>query len=1275
MLRDRHWLKTRQRQLAKGTPQQREAFEKRLAASHDKWTQRSSGLPKPDLDNSLPIAEREDEIAAAIREHQVVVISGETGSGKSTQLPLIAMRAGFGVSGMIGHTQPRRIAARSVSARIAQQLGPTGKSDVGFKIRFTDETSQRTYVKLMTDGILLAETRSDSFLNDYELIIVDEAHERSLNIDFLLGSLKRMLVRRPELRLIITSATINTERFAEHFSVAGAPPVPVINVEGRTFPVDVIYRPLDGDSGDGHDAAAMASHVVDTCRELAREDDGDMLVFLPTEAEIRDVSKKLKSGSLPGRTTEVLPLYSRLSTDKQNTIFNPGKSRRIVLATNVAESSITVPRIRFVIDTGTARISRYSARSQVQRLPIEAVSQASARQRAGRCGRIGPGICVRLYSEDDFDNRSAFTTPEIRRTNLASVILQTLSLKLGPVDQFPFIDPPLAPAIRDGYKTLFEIGAVDDHRRLTPLGRKLARLPVDPRIGKMILTADRENCLAEMLVIASALEVQSPCVRPPDKRQAADTAHEKWANEKSDFLSMLNLWDFWHELKQSLSRGQLKKAAAQNFLSLSLMHQWQETYRQLKSMAMQEKLKSGSRRNDENAIHRSLLSGLLSSVAMAGDRGEYMGAGGTSFNLWPGSDVFAAKPKWIIAAEVVETSRRYGRTIGKISPEWIEPLAGHLINRRYTDIRWSKKQQSVVASEHASLYGLPIVAGRQVHYGRIDPETARETFIDEGLCGDEYDGTQPFYQHNQWVLEQITDEAARTRDRDLVVDPWQIANFYREKIPAAAFDVRSLNEQLKSDAELDSRLRMTRRDLIPEADVADTTTLFPDAVQIGSMNIPVQYKFSPGDADDGATVRLPVEGIGQLDDIQAGWLIPGLLESRIVELIRALPKPIRRLVVPAPETAQKIASEIDFGKGSFRESVAMHLSRIAGQPISAESFKLEKLPPHLNVNVQIVDAEGQTVAEGRSLTELREQLGPEAATTVVEVTDSQWHQDGLKEWSWGELPTEITVTRGSTQMSAWPMIVDQGDTVGLRLADSLTAAKLQTRQGVTRLLAIQNRKHLRSQVNWLPNFDSHAVRLIKICNAETLKQGMADLIMSVAVDSVPVLPSDAGQYASVQQRSVELISIATQEVAKWLPRLADSVHGAKLAIESLSAARKELHGDIGQQIATLTGDGFLRSTPWRWLKEYPRFFDAIAARVDKISPKDAEMSNTLQRYWEQYETLAAQHRTQGIVDAELVTFRWMVEEFRVSLFAQKLGTSLTVSEKRLDKQWAKVRRV
>ena len=1253
-------------------------FCERLNRSIEIREERTANLPTPAYDQTLPIFQRRQEIIDAIREHQVIVVSGATGSGKSTQLPLIALESGFGKSGFIGHTQPRRIAARGVSARIAQQLKTAVGEQVGFKIRFADKTNDKTYIKLMTDGILLAETQTDRFLEQYELLIVDEAHERSLNIDFLLGYLKKILRKRPEFRLIITSATIDTEKFAEHFTEDPKSPVPVINVEGRTFPVEIEYRDPAYLEAEQESPDRM---VVQACEDLASRDSGDILVFLPTEAEIRNLNKLLKQASFRG-PTEILPLYARLSTQQQNLIFEPSKKRKIVLATNVAESSITVPGIKYVIDTGTARISRYAPRSKVQRLPIEPISQASANQRAGRCGRVEPGVCVRLYSEEDFAGRNEFTTPEIRRTNLASVILQTLSLKLGDITQFPFIDPPGPEAIRDGYKTLTEIGAVDRHRKLTPLGRKLAKLPVDPRIGRMIYEADSEHCLAEVLIIASSLEVQDPRMRPAEKQKQADEKHQQFADPKSDFMARLKLWDFFHQLKEDLSRSKLRIATQKNFLSYTLMQQWLDIHRQLKGMVESLGLKPRKRKDDYDGIHRSLLSGLLSGVGMLGDRHEYTGAGGIKFHLWPGSGVFESKPKWIVASELVETTRRYGRTVAKILPEWIESLAEHMVKRQYFDPVWSRRKQTVLADEKVSLYGLPI-ANRKTQFGRINPEEAREVFIEQGLAAEAYTGPGKFYSRNLQLLEDIKSEAAKTRNRELIVDSYLVAGFYEQNLPAKAFDARSLKQLMSKFPGLDRQLTMSRENLLPEQASGLDANLFPNQVQIGKMEVPVEYAFAPGDSNDGATIEIPLQGLGQVDDIQTGWLIPGLMPERIVALIRSLPKSLRRNLVPAPETAAELAKDIPFGEGSFLASVAKHLTQKGGLPIQIDDFKLDKVDAHLNVNLRVVGDEGEVLAEGRNIATLREQLGAELgdqlSTNVVDIADEKWQQEQLTDWTFDELPEQVTVQRGATRLAAFPTLMDDGDSVSLRLVDSEAAADNLTRRGLVRLYQLKQKKAVKSQVRWLPNLDQHALRLNRAIPAPDLKRQLGDLIVSTAFVGAKKLPRNLEEFLARLDTAAEKIGVATQEIALWLPKFSEAFHQAQLFIESMPGKFSSAKGDIREQIKFLTGEDFLGQTPWEWLRNYPRYFQAIALRIEKLpstpQEKDRAAREQIAFHWKRMAELKQRQEVQAIVDPERIKYRWMIEEFRVSLFAQNLGTALTVSEKRLEKQWAKVRLV
>jgi len=1270
---------------------------------------RKTNLPSPTLDSGLPIAAHADDLVAAIQKHQAIVVCGETGSGKSTQLPLIAMMAGFGVDGIIGHTQPRRIAARSVAARVASNLkSPVGKS-VGYKIRFSDETNSQTFVKLMTDGILLAETQSDRFLNQYSLLIVDEAHERSLNIDFLLGNVKRLLDKRPDLKLIITSATIDTKRFAEHFSGSDGQSAPVFNIEGRTYPVDIQYHPPNTKEL-AIDSVAV-DHVVQKTVEAFQSHSGDLLVFLPTEQDIRLATKKIR-GELNrlAVSAEVLPLYARLTNEQQNLIFNPGKERRIVLATNVAESSVTVPRISCVIDSGTARISRYSPRRKVQRLPIEPVSQASANQRAGRCGRIGPGVCYRLFSEEDFLSRSPFTTPEIRRTNLASVILQSKTLKLGPIEEFPFLDPPRDDAIRDGYKTLFEISALDEERRLTSLGRKIGKLPVDPRIGRMLVSAHEESVLAEVLVIASALEIQDPRVRPAEKRDAADAQHEKFLDAKSDFISLLKIWDFFHDLKGSVSRSRLARACAQNFLSHSMMRQWMQLHQQLKQMVGQIGLKprpyrklenatepeklptetigrrkkeSASQKSDSryDAIHRSLMSGLLSGLAMLSDKFEYTGAGGIKFRLWPGSSVFKTKPKWAIVAEIVETTQTYGRTVAAINPAWVEPLAGHLVKYLHFDPHWSTKQQTVMAHEKVSLFGLPIVASRRIAYGKVDPEASRSIFVEQVLAEDNYESDIDCLVHNRLLLEEIKASAQRTRRRDLIIDSRTLYSFYHRKTPEDVFDFASLKRVIKSDPKIAEHLTMTMDGILG----SDTEHMayqdnFPEAISIGNLQLPVSYQFSPGDENDGASIKVPKSAISQIDSSQTPWLIPGLIQTRIEAMIRSLPKSIRRNLVPAPDTARRVSESL-VPEGDFYQAVAQQLTKHAEIPIAAAALKDANIEQHLLPNMQLIDDDGTIIAQSRSLAELRSHSGVEHNSEVKIDQKNEEHsafqKDALKSWEWGELPKKIDVQRGVSTVPAFPAIIDKGDCVDLRLLDSAPSADRATRAGLVRLFALANSRNVKSQVNWLPDFDRLVLNANGLLDTAALKSLLGDLIVRIGMVEGKPICRTCEEFDSRNDSAIQMIGVATQEVAKWLPSMLENFRAAKSATSSIPDRLGFVKSDVSYQMDKMQSDGFLQNTPWRWLKHFPRFYQAISTRIEKVGTvpvdREKEAIEMVGSFWKQFEETSKLHIQQGIHDPELVEFRWMIEEYRVSLFAQKLGTSQSISPQRLEKQFKKIK--
>jgi len=1018
---------------------------------------RQRGLPELRYDAGLPITAKRQEIAEAIQTHQVVIVSGETGSGKSTQLPKICLELGRGIDGLIGHTQPRRIAARSVAARVAEELGTPLGQQVGYQIRFAEATSDQTYIKLMTDGMLLAESQGDPFLDQYDTIIIDEAHERSLNIDFLIGLLKRLLPKRRDLKVIITSATIDSARFAEHFATA-AGPAPVIEVSGRSYPVEIRYRPVEPEEGtDEPDLSRSLLRAVD---EVARLGHGDILLFMPTERDIHEAAKVLREHPVPGDggKTEILPLYARLSIREQQRVFQPHAHRRIVIATNVAESSLTVPGIHYVIDTGTARVSRYSARTKTQRLPIEPVSQASANQRAGRCGRVAPGVCIRLYAEKDYQLRDEYTAPEIQRTNLASVILTTKAFRLGDIERFPFLDPPRADAIRDGYKTLFELGALDEKRELTEIGRQLSRLPVDPRIGRMMLAAHEERCLSEVLIIASALEIQDPRERPLDRQDEADAQHARFADRESDFMGYLKLWDFYHKLKKELSRNQLRKACRQNFLSYNRMREWADIHRELLELVQEAGLELLERHDRYDPIHRAILTGLLSNLAYRKEAHEYSVAGGGKAHLWPGSGIFATKPKWIMGAEVVETTRRYLRTCARVNPRWIEPAAQHLVKRYYNQIEWSRSNGSAMALEKVVLFGLTVISGRRVRYGPIDPLVSRQLLIQHGLVEGDLEETPEFLIHNQKLLKEVELLQAKLRRHDLVLGEWARFDFYDRRVPADVFDTTRLAHWLRRVEHQDPQfLRMTPADLMREpVDTAEDD--YPEQLTVQEMDLPLKYQFNPGAEDDGITLTVPLEALNQIDPARIGWLVPGLMGQKIEALIRSLPKELRRLLVPAPDTAKKVLEQIRFGEGDMLESVAAILSRIAGQVVPPHAFQEDKLPAILRMNVRVLDAEGQLLSQSRDIEELRRELGAEAARSVSALDDPQWTRDGLVTWDLDELPVEVEIRRGPLVMKAYPMLVDGRETVSLRVADTPERATYQSYFGVRRLFYFAGRR-------------------------------------------------------------------------------------------------------------------------------------------------------------------------------------------------------------------------
>jgi ATP-dependent helicase HrpA len=1304
---------------------------------------RRRGVPPVRYDDDLPVSAKRHEIGRAIRDHQVAIICGETGSGKSTQLPKICLELGRGIDGLIGHTQPRRIAARSVAARVAEELASPLGRDVGFKVRFAEALSPLTYIKLMTDGILLAETQGDPYLNQYDTLILDEAHERSLNVDFLMGYLKRLLSKRRDLKLIITSATIDAARFSAHFATPRGP-APVVEVSGRTYPVEVRWRPPTADEdGDEPDLQEAVRAAVE---EVAAIDRGDILIFMPTERHIHETAKMLRGRPLPGdptgRPPEILPLYARLSMREQQRVFQPGPARRVVIATNVAESSLTVPRIRYVIDPGTARVSRYSPRSKTQRLPIEPISRASADQRKGRCGRIGPGICVRLFGEDDYLARDAYTVPEIQRTNLAAVILQTKALRLGPIERFPFLDPPRPEAVRDGYRTLVELGALDAKGELTEVGRQLSRLPVDPRFGRMILAGAEEGCLQEVLIIAAALAVQDPRERPLDKQEAADACHALLADAESDFIAVLKLWDFYHKLKSELSRSQLRKACRQNFLSLNRMREWLDVHRELLELASRaglsqkpaagrspqprgadepsaggggecaagpappapvplpgrratvHRVKQGhTDRRQYDEVHRAVLTGLLSSLALRGDGYEYSVAGGGKAHVWPGSGVFQQKPKWLVAAEVVETGRRYLRTCGRIDPRWIEPLAGHLVKRSYHGVHWAPAHASALALERVTLFGLTIVAGRRIPYGPIDPVMSRHLLIEQGLVEGHIDPKPGFLVRNEELAEQVERLEAKLRRRNLLVTDFARYEFYDRRVPADVYDGATLAQWLRASPHA---LSMSSSDLVREAVGSLAEEDFPDTLVIQRLELPLDYRYEPGSPDDGVTLNLPVEALNQVAPEPLGWLVPGRLEEKVLALIRSLPKPLRTRFVPAPDAAKRVVPMLRFGQGSIQVAVAAALARLGGISIPPEAFQEHRLAAELRMNVRVTDAEGRLLASGRDWEALRLQLGAHATGSFAGADDPRWNRDNLTGWDFDELPAEIELPRGRVSVKAYPALVDRDGSVSLRLVDSPRRAEHETRFGLRRLCSLAARDELKTQVDWLPGLDTlelYAATLPRFDLRERLVELLADRAL-VADRPVPRTKDDFQRLLALGR---ERIAWAVQDLIALVKPIVEGYHQAWLAVEEFcgaagAAGAPAAHGDghdtatvprwqyavddIRQQIGLLMEPRSFSTTPWDWLRQYPRYFRAVRYRVEDLPggvPRDWQKFQDFQPRWQLYLEQARRHQAQGVFDPELTRLRWMLEEYRVSLFAQKLGTAIPVSPKRLEQQWGKLR--
>ncbi len=1241
-----------------------------LDAAALRLSERRAALPVPTFDDSLPISAHREAMAAAIRDHQVVVLCGETGSGKTTQLPKICLSLGLGAAGLIGHTQPRRIAARSVATRIASELRTTVGGQVGYKVRFSDRIGPETVVKLMTDGILLAETQSDRRLEQYEVLIIDEAHERSLNIDFLLGYLKRLLPRRPDLKLIITSATIDPERFSRHFDHA-----PIIEVFGRTYPVELRYRPLLATEEDERDRD-LPQAILDAVDEVWRQGPGDILIFLSGEREIRETAESLRKHHPPN--TEILPLYARLSATEQNRVFQPHGRPRIVLATNVAETSLTVPGIRYVIDPGMARISRYSPRGKIQRLPIEKISQASAQQRAGRCGRVMAGVCVRLYAEEDFQSRPAFTDPEILRTHLAAVILQMSALNLGRPEDFPFVDPPDSRQISDGFRLLFELQAVDEQRGITELGRQLAKLPVDPRLGRMLLTAQREGCLSEALIIVAALAIQDPRERPLEKQQAADEKHRRFRDEQSDFLALLKLWDYYHEQARQLSKNQLRNLCQTDFLSFVRMREWHDLHQELLGRITEMGMRLNEAPATYDALHRALLTGLLGHLGLKQEENAYLGARGRQFYLFPGSGLFKKRPRWVMAAEVVETSRLYARTVARIEPDWVEGLAGPLLKRSYTEPHWEKRSAQVTATERVTLYGLPIIAGRRVNYGPLDPALAREIFIRQALVEGEFHCKAPFFQYNRQLLEELAELETRAR-RDLVADEEALYRFYDERIPEGIYSGPSLETwRKKMEREQPRLLFLDREVLLADVGPVADGERYPDHLDLDGLQLPLSYRFAPGEADDGVTLTIPLAAVNQVDPKRLDWLVPGLQAERMAALLKALPKALRRNFVPVPNYVQVLLEVIQPGAQSLTGAMAEQLQRMTGVQIPEEAWNPDAVPLHLQMRFRVVDADDQELAVGRDWAAIQQQLRGASRRSFAALPTPEFEREGMRDWDFGELPEEVSFVRNGIQLRGYPALVAEADgTLALRVLDSSARAEAALRAGLRRLIGWRLGSAFKALGRDLPNFQRMTLHYLGLGTQEQLREEMLDVMLDRAFLRDEPLPRNRAAFEALLERGKTRLPAARADIGKIAAEILQAYYEARqLLSQEPSPVWAEALADLREQLAHLVYPGFLRQTPAEWLPHLPRYLRAMAVRLNKLRQapdKDRQRSGEMIRLWNQYQRQAARNAEREQQDPELMRFRWLLEELRVSQFAQELKTIAPVSVKRLEEQWGRVR--
>lgn len=1255
------------------------------------FLERRTPIPPFALMPGLPVSERAPEIIRAIEENQVIIVCGETGSGKTTQLPKICLMAGRGQTGRIGHTQPRRIAASSIARRIAEELKTEPGDVVGFKVRFTDHTAPGATIKLMTDGILLAETQGDPLLRAYDTIIIDEAHERSINIDFLLGYLKRLLPKRPDLKVIVTSATIDAERFAKHFAKDGKD-APVLTISGRTYPVEIRYRPIEDPDEDDDQ---ILSAIDDAVTELEIAGRGDILVFLPGEREIRDAADWLRKSRV-GKA-DILPLYARLSASEQDRVFKPsGGLRRIILATNVAETSVTVPGIRYVVDTGLARVKRYSYRSKVEQLLVEPVSQASANQRAGRCGRVADGICIRLYDENDFNRRPAFTDPEIMRSNLAAVILRAISLHLGDIREFPFVQAPPPKAIADGYAILQELGSLTDAGELTEVGRALARLPVDPKLGRMLLAGSEKNALRELLIITSGLSVQDPRERPVDQQQAADEAHRKLADERSDFLSFVKVWDFVEKARsEKESNRKFDQEMKRRFLSPRRLREWREVEGQLRMLVTDLGWRMNTAPATYEEVHRSLLTGLLGNIGSKTVESDfrappYAGARGIKFWIWPGSVRAKKAGRWVLAGQIIETTKLYARCVADIDAEWIEAAAGSLIRRAWSEPHWEKRRGEVVAMERGTLYGLTIYQQRRVSFAPHDPKLARELFIREALVAGELDAKLSFFQHNQRLVREIEELEHKTRRPDVLVDDELIFSFYDRELPQDVCSLKTLEKWLAEERKKNPKvLELTKDELMRHGAEGVTNEWFPKSIRMAGIDMTLSYQFEPGSPRDGITMTVPLFALNQLDPVRAEWLVPGMVKEKAQVLLKSLPQKIRRNCVPLADYAAGFLTRSGGGAPQprgFLEVLADDVRSETGVPCTPADFKVEQLPAHLILNFKVIDEHGRQLAMGRNLAQLRAELGAEAQETFRNVAQQDAEvakdlADQITNWTFGELPELMEIQRRGETLIGHPALVDEGDACAIEVFDDPLEAQKAHRKGLRKLFRLTLREQVKFVERSLRDLGRVQMQASVVPglaknfeNFDDLENDVVDCVLEATAMADP-LPTDEESFQARREDARGRLSLVAGEVSRLLTEVATIAGTIPLKLKCMTQ-EKSLCEDVTRELEGLFPPHFLLSAPLSQLMHYPRYLKAVVYRLEHFSDdpaRDASRQAQIERLSVPWQRAVAARR--GQPDEHLEEFRWMLEELRVSLFAQQLRTPMPVSVKRLERIWQSISRL